>query len=224
MDVKIMFLLFMLYSFIGWLMEVTLVSVKAKKLTARGFLIGPYCPIYGTGALLITLFLSKYENDIMVLFFMSCIFGAFLEYFTSYIMEKIFHTRWWDYSDHKYNINGRISLTTTAGFGALGVILIKILDPFFLNLIEKINPKVQLVLAIVIGIIFITDVIVSFKIISNIKDVKVEGKDTTGEMNKKVKETLKNKSIFTRRLVNSFPNLRVKFKEDIKKIKENIQK
>ena len=96
MDLRILFLLFMIYSFIGWIIEVIDVAMVNRKVMDRGFLIGPYLPIFGVGAILITLILSKYSNDIFVLFIMSCFLGATLEYITSYIMEKIFNTRWWE--------------------------------------------------------------------------------------------------------------------------------
>ena len=225
MNLQVIFLLFMIYSTIGYLMEVALVSVQKKKITDRGFLIGPYCPIYGTGALLISLFLTKYTTDIPVLFVMSCLLGASLEYFTSYIMEKIFKTRWWDYSDHKYNINGRISLTTTLGFGALGVILIHYLNPFFMTIITKIPILPLNIITTIIAIIFITDIITSFNIISKIKLINQSTtKDTTEEITKKVKETLKKHSYFTKRLTEAFPNLKVNIKDTIKKIKEKSPK
>ena len=118
-DIRVYFLLFMTYAFLGWLMEVTLGLIQSKKFVNRGFLIGPYCPIYGFGGLLITFLLQKYVNDPIVLFFMALIICGILEYVTSYLMEKIFHARWWDYSNKKYNINGRVCLDTIIPFGLL---------------------------------------------------------------------------------------------------------
>ena len=79
-------------------MEVTCKSIEAKKIINRGFMIGPYCPIYGWGALAITILLKRYIDDWIVLLFMSIITCGILEYATSYVMEKLFHARWWDYS------------------------------------------------------------------------------------------------------------------------------
>ena len=88
----------MIYSIMGWIMEVTCKSIEAKKIINRGFMIGPYCPIYGWGALAITILLKRYIDDWIVLLFMSIITCGILEYATSYVMEKLFHARWWDYS------------------------------------------------------------------------------------------------------------------------------
>ena len=203
------FYIFILYSILGWFMEVVIVSSKKRKITARGFLIGPWCPIYGFGALFITLLLRKYYNDPVALFVMSFLMGTILEYITSYLMEKLFHARWWDYSNHKFQINGRVSLTTSLGFGALGVILVYILNPFFLRIIKNIPPIVFTIIMIIVLLIFITDVITSYKIISNIKISKdVDIKDLTDKYTEEVKKHLRNKSIFNRRLLNAFPHLK----------------
>lgn len=97
-DLKVYFLLFIIYAVIGWCMEVICKLIQYKKFVDRGFLIGPYCPIYGVGALLITFFLNKYVQDPVVLFVMAVVVCGILEYLTSYFMEKIYHARWWDYS------------------------------------------------------------------------------------------------------------------------------
>ncbi|MCI9084516.1 MAG: putative ABC transporter permease [Bacilli bacterium] len=225
MEIRVMFLLFILYSFLGWLMEVILVSIQTKKPTDRGFLIGPLCPIYGVGALLITILLNKYSNDLPALFIMATILGAILEYFTSYIMEKIFKTRWWDYSDKKYNINGRISLTTSIGFGILGVILIHILNPFFKNILNHFSNTAVLIISVILLIIFIIDIITSFRIISKIKIVNTnELRDSTDEITQYVRETLRKHSILTKRLVIAFPNLNIQINKDLNKMKEKHKK
>lgn len=224
MDLRVVFMLFIIYSFLGWIVDTIGAGLKEKKLVPRGFLIGPYCPIYGFGALLIIFFLSKYQNDLLALFVLACIFGASLEYFTSYIMEKMFNARWWDYSYTKYNLNGRVCVRTTVAFGLLGVVLVKYLNPFFENLIVNMPDLLLSILSIGILVLFITDVAVSFNIISNIKKVDLSGAaDSTEEITKRVKETLRSKSILNKRLVLAFPRLKVKLpKISLDKLKEDI--
>ena len=104
--------LFVIYSFLGWFYESFICSkIFQKKFINRGFLLGPYCPIYGTGAVLCNIVFSTPQDSNVFVIFISCAVGAcIIEYITSYIMEKLFNTRWWDYSKLPFNLNGRICL------------------------------------------------------------------------------------------------------------------
>lgn len=184
--------IFFIYSFCGWFMESVGGILNVKKFVNRGFLIGPYCPVYGFGVVLITLFLQKYVNDILVLYFMSLLICGTLEYFTSYIMEKIFHARWWDYHKNRFNINGRICLETLIPFGIVGTVLVKFVNPAIFKFIDKIPNNILTIILTIISILFVIDVIISFKVIfnfrKNVKKVENEVKDNTDEIVKKVKE------------------------------------
>lgn len=211
-DIRIYFLLFLIYSVVGWIMEVVLGLIKSHKFVNRGFLIGPYCPIYGTGAILITLGLQKYREDWFTLFIMAILICGLLEYVTSFLMEKIFKARWWDYSDMRFNINGRICLETLLPFGVLGLIITYISNPFFLGLLSQIPDLVLTILSSVLLVIFLVDNVISFNIIANVrkatKKVSKENiRDNTEEITKKVKEILLSKSILNKRLVHAFPKL-----------------
>ncbi len=183
--------IFFIYSFLGWCMETFGGYVKTKKLVNRGFLIGPYCPVYGVGVVLITVFLSKYVNDIPIMFFMSILICGNLEYFTSYFMEKFFNARWWDYHNKKFNINGRICLETLIPFGIAGVLLVKFVSPFFLKLIFEVNEVIRYWILGILCIIFVIDVIVSLTVIIGFKrtarQVEGEVRDNTEEISKMVK-------------------------------------
>lgn len=215
-------LLFFIYSIAGWIIEVVGKLIEKKKFINRGFLIGPYCPIYGYGSILITILLEKYTNDVIVLFFMSMVICALLEYLTSYFMEKIFHTRWWDYSRYKFNINGRICLETMIPFGLLGCFVMYVSNPFFIKLINYTPMNVMHVISIILLVIYTADNIISFNIIKNIKITAESLKDNTEEITKKVREVLYNKSASTRRIVDAFPNMQIirdKIKKKIDKLK-----
>ena len=228
-QISIYFMLFFIYSVSGWVMETTWVSFNNKRFLNRGFLIGPYCPIYGFGGLAITIFLKNYANAPIVLFLLTVIICGSIEYFTSYIMEKIFKARWWDYSHKKYNINGRICLETLIPFGLMGLFITYIYEPFILKYLNMLSDKALIVIsAICFGIILIDNVI-SLNIISNVRKTvsKINTgriKDNTEEISKKVKEILKSKSFFNKRLMEAYPNLQaiIKKKKDeiIKKAKE----
>ena len=214
------FLLFMLYSFFGWVIEMIVCTIADKKVVNRGFLIGPYCPIYGCGCLLIILLLRKYYNDGLVLFIMSVLLCSVLEYFTSYIMEKLFNARWWDYSDRKFNINGRICLETLVLFGILGLLLVYIINPFFTGLIDMMNNIVLIVVASVILVMYVVDICVSLKVISGFKKVaRTIKKDNTEEITKKVREILPEKGWLYKRLVSAF---NFKISEKIIKVAKDV--
>ena len=220
--IEIYFLLFISYAFLGWCMEVTCKFIQYKKFINRGFLIGPYCPIYGWGALAITILLKRYMEDPLVLFVMSTIICSIIEYLTSYFMEKKYHARWWDYSNKKFNINGRICLETLIPFGILGVAIMYGTNPILFKLY---NQKPQLVINILTAILFIgfiLDNIISSNIISSIN---VEGnkliKDNTEEITEKIKQVLRQKSWLHRRLINAYPGLK-DIKVKIKKVEQKI--
>ena len=215
-----LFLLFMIYSFLGWVVEVVKLSIKEKRFVNRGFLIEPLCPIYAVGAVLITWLTKKYENDVFILFILSIIICGVLEYFVSFLFEKVFKVKWWDYSDRKYNINGRITLNNLFGFGLLGLLILLILNPFFMGIIDKIPTKVIYILSTIVFGIFVLDIVVSFFITYNITIVTKEiiastPKDSTSVIKSKVFKTLR-ENYFTRRIISAFP--------DIKIIKENFIK
>lgn len=224
------FLLFMIYSILGFLSEIIFCTIIDRKLTLnRGFLIGPYCPIYGTGALCMTLFLSKYDNDPVALFVMSALVATILEYITSYIMERIFCARWWDYSNKKFHINGRVSLDNAILFGIAGIFVIFFLNPKLKHILSLLNSTVRLAIAIVLFIIFIVDLSCSTTIIFKLRtSIKEARKDMTEEISRKVHQTLQKSGYFTRRLINAFPHAITKrgahLKDFIEKQKEKIKK
>lgn len=222
------FILFLIYSIIGWIMEVIFTLFKDKTLVNRGFLIGPYCPIYGCGCVLIILLLKRYSNDFFVLFIMSMVVCSILEYLTSYIMEKLFKARWWDYSDRKFNINGRICLETMIPFGLLGCLLMYVINPFISGFISKVPKDILNPISIVLFILFVIDNIASYSIITKLHlHTNKIVMDNTEEITKKVREYVTNHSKFGRRLMKSFPNLKVlkeRYERKFEKMKKSKNK
>jgi len=219
------FLLFLMYAIIGWIAEVILAFYTHKKFINRGFLIGPYCPIYGVGVLLITWLLKRYTDSALVLFVLAMVICMVLEYLTSFVMEKLFNTRWWDYSDKRFNINGRICLETAIPFGIGGLIIMYVINPFFEGILNTFSDKAILILGISLLVVFLTDLFISLKVILRINSVDVSKyKDNTELVNKKVREYLMKYSVLTRRLMESFPNAKLKIKEIKDKITESVKK
>lgn len=218
---SILLLLFFIYSIIGWIVEVINFLIIDKKFINRGFLIGPVCPIYGCGSIFMITTLTKYLNDPIALFVMCVIECGILEYFTSYIMEKIFKTRWWDYSQKKYNINGRVCLETLLLFGIGGLAIMYVVNPIIMSAINMIPKMVLIILTTVFTTTFIIDYIVSFAIIYNFKTTaKNIKKDSTEEVTKMVRKALEQKGYFQNRLVKAFPGFESKLKVNKEKIRK----
>ena len=121
MDIEIFSLLtyFVIYSIAGWILESTVRSVIEKKIINTGFLIGPFCPIYGIGCIIILLFLERFKEQTIILFGICVLVLSTWEYFVGFILEKIFHTKYWDYSEQRFNIKGRVCLTNSICWGVL---------------------------------------------------------------------------------------------------------
>lgn len=224
--IELYFLLFITYSVIGWTMEVVGKLIELKRFVNRGFLIGPCCSIYGFGGILITLLLQYFTANPVVLFFMAILVCGVLEYLTSYFMEKLFNARWWDYSQRKFNINGRICLETLIPFGIAGTFILYIANPFIMKYINMIPELGLHIFTVVFLLIYVTDMIVSFKIILNLKEMTKEFKDNTIEISTKVKKIIRKKLFLYRRLARAFPKIQNnilydKWDEMKKKIEES---
>lgn len=224
MNLSLYFVLFLIYAFIGWTFEVILSLVTKKKFINRGFLIGPYCPIYGVGALFVILLLRNYLDRPFGLFILSMVICSIVEYTGSFLLEKIFKTSWWDYSSKKFNINGRICLETMIPFGGGCLIIMYIVNPFLMKLLNSIPLIILNIIAILLLILFIIDFIVSLRIIWNFKKISDNAKiDNTERVTEYVKnEILKRRKALYTRLINAFPNLRIIRKiEELKNGKNN---
>ena len=154
---------FLIYSFIGWTCEVIYCSIPRGLFVNRGFLNGHICPIYGFGAVFIISFLSSFKDNIVELFLLAMLLTSILEYITSVILEKLFNTKWWDYSNNKFNINGRVCLLNSTLFGLLSVILVHVVHPCIVNLIESIQVSYKVMFVYIVGIIFLIDMIFTLK-------------------------------------------------------------
>jgi uncharacterized membrane protein len=158
---SILFLAFLAYSFMGWLYESTVWAVcEKKRFINRGYLIGPYCPIYGFVSLFDWYLLYETDNPLK-LFIMAAVICCSLEYITSVLLEKLFHTRWWDYSNYPFNLNGRISLFSAVLFGFAGLVLIKIVYPYVFTHLALIPEPWLSRTADLLFLVFVSDCAVS---------------------------------------------------------------
>lgn len=159
-----------IYSFLGWCVESIYKTISERKFINSGFLYGPFCPIYGFGAVIMILLLNKLPQNIFLIFFVSMILLTMWEYLVGVLLEKIFKTKYWDYSDLKFNINGRICLKNSIYWGILGVVFTFIMHPFISNMVNKIEPTILFHINIILYIILITDMIITVNKILFIDD------------------------------------------------------
>lgn len=228
---------FMIYSFCGWLMESIYKSVLDKKIVNSGFLYGPFCPIYGIGTLIMLLFLNRFSYNIFILFVVSVIVLSIWEYIVGLGLETVFKIKYWDYSQKKFNIHGRVCLMHSIDWGVLGVLFINGIHPNVKKIIELIPSEAIKYIVLIIGAYMLIDMIISIIKIKNInlkikilKEITKTLKEKTEELkeaigdsqaSKKLKQTideLKDKQEElkvklekqTQRLRTAFPTMRLK--------------
>lgn len=214
---------FFVYAFLGYVCEVIYCSIGQKKLVNRGYLYMPVCPIYGFGAVIILLSMLPISKMWYLVFFLGILLTTTLEYLTSYIMEIIFHMRWWDYSKRKLNINGRVCLLNSLLFGGLVMIVVYGLHPLVYRLMETMGMLSIRIIDIILGIGIVVDTIFSTiknvniaKVVSKINQLTEEASDKIKEIKQsaqeklnETKEYLTNTAIALKlkELINKYPNV-----------------
>ena len=237
---------FITYSFLGWVMESIFRSISEKKIINTGFLKGPFCPIYGVGAIIMLLFLKRFSDNLTVLFIVSVVVLTIWEYLVGVLLEKLFHTKYWDYSKNKFNFQGRICLMNSIFWGILGVVFVKYIHPAIENLIEKIDVRILIFVYSILGIVILVDMITSIVKVKNIKVTLEKIEKLNNEIREKLKEEnvqyiieqlkyKRNKTILrlyknVYRLKKAFPAINTKEitevlskKVELKEIKEEIK-
>ncbi len=230
-EIFILITLFIIYSFIGWIIESTYKSVLQKKIVNSGFLAGPFCPIYGFGALIMYLSLKDVSNNILVLFSYGIVVLSVFEYVVGLFLEIVFKTKYWDYSKKKFNIQGRVCLQNSIYWGILGVVFMRLIHPGVESIIRVI-PQKYLVIAIGVGGAYIlTDTISTvvklIKINIKLKDLEKIGEEIREKIESiKVKTEHNIERIHTINKINKYGRLRnlVKAKRKILSLQELHEK
>lgn len=161
-------------SILGWVCETILCSVLQKRLVNRGFFFGPWCPIYGTGASIILILTVPFQQSPILVFLIAMLAASALEYFSGWMLEALFQTRWWDYSEHRFNLKGRICLQNALLFGVMGIISVYGLYPFMEDSFAKISTSMQVLLAAVVVVVFLLDLVRSVSAASQLGE-RIEG-------------------------------------------------
>ena len=178
---------FLTYGMLGWLVESIYMSFCNKKLTNRGFGRGPFCPIYGVGALTVFFLLRPYSENRVLLFFMGSFFATILEYLTALLMQKVFGEVWWDYNEKPFNYKGIICLESSIAWGFYTLFLVMFLQ----NTVEGIVALIPLYVGRVAGSVLIT--VFGMDFLSSFYNVKKDDMPecVTGPI-ERIKENIRN--------------------------------
>ena len=178
---------FLTYGMLGWLVESIYMSFCNKKLTNRGFGRGPFCPIYGVGALTVFFLLRPYSENRVLLFFMGSFFATILEYLTALLMQKVFGEVWWDYNEKPFNYKGIICLESSIAWGFSPLFLFMFLQ----NTVEGIVALIPLYVGRVAGSVLIT--VFGMDFLSSFYNVKKDDMPecVTGPI-ERIKENIRN--------------------------------
>lgn len=150
--------LFFIYAFMGWCAEVVYAAACTGKFINRGFLNGPICPVYGFGVLIVIYLLTPLKENLILLFIGSVILTSTLEWLTGWILEKIFHNKWWDYSDVPFNISGYICLKFSLMWGLACLLIMDVIHPVIYTFIGLIDVRIGKVLISMLLTYIIVDI------------------------------------------------------------------
>ena len=175
---------FFIYAFLGWCTEVSFAALTSGKFVNRGFLNGPVCPIYGFGAVIVLYCLEPLRNNLFWLFVGSVILTSALEWATGFVLEKLFHQRWWDYSDMPFNIGGYICPLFSILWGFACLFVVDILHPTILFLVGWIPHTLGVVLLVILFIVLVVDIVATVRTINGIN----RRLDQIDELAAKIKE------------------------------------
>jgi len=199
------FYFFIFYSFLGWLIESTFVSINTKRFINRGFLDGPFCPIYGFGSLAIILFVFPFKYHLLSFFLISILIATIIEYFTSWFFEKFLKISWWNYSNKPLNINGRICLENSIYWGIIAVLVLTFIHPSIINLSIFLSNYLGFYGVIIFLIYFIIDATDSFTSIIQFNK-NLSQKIYNIQLNNKINRLIKTFPNFKSKINNNFIN------------------
>ena len=210
-DILHLIMMFFFYSFLGWCVEVVLKYIQLHRFVNRGFYTGPVCPIYGSGAVLITLvvqWLSPLESAVGTTFAISFLLCGALEYCTSLVMEKRFHARWWDYSQKPMNLHGRVWIGNLVLFGLGGVAVVHLMNPVLLASLAGFSVVAQEIAAGILVALFAADYVLTHFMMKLIKTgVESSEADSTEALNKEIRLLLSDRNVFYRRFADAYPDV-----------------
>jgi len=190
------FFYFIIYSILGWISEVLFHLYTEKKFINRGFLNGPWCPIYGTGAITMIILLNRLPHNQILIFLAGAILASLIELVTGIILEKLFGNRWWDYSDDKFNIKGYISLKFSILWGIATLILMQFIQPTIEMFLSNFSLPSLVIIHNILLVAFVVDVTLTISSLIELKNILMELRNIASELNlQKLQDELLNNRI-----------------------------
>ncbi|HPP31787.1 MAG TPA: putative ABC transporter permease [Soehngenia sp.] len=190
------FFYFIIYSILGWISEVLFHLYTEKKFINRGFLNGPWCPIYGTGAITMIILLNRLPHNPILIFLAGAILASLIELVTGIILEKLFGNRWWDYSDDKFNIKGYISLKFSILWGIATLILMQFIQPTIEMFLSNFSLPSLVIIHNILLVAFVVDVTLTISSLIELKNILMELRNIASELNlQKLQDELLNNRI-----------------------------
>lgn len=164
---------FYFYCFFGWCFESTYVSIKSKKLVNRGFMRGPFLPLYGSGGIMMLVVSAPFQSNIVLTYLAGCVGATILEYVTGVVMESLFKVRYWDYSKKKFNFQGHICLSSTLAWGGLTILMTHFAHRLVEGVVFAIPSQVLSIMTVFLTIAISFDFALSFKAAMELKDMLI---------------------------------------------------
>lgn len=171
-----------IYSFLGWCFESVFVSLKSKKWINRGFMRGPFLPLYGSGATMMLVVSMPFADNIVLTYIAGCIGSTVLEYITGVTMETLFNVRYWDYSNRPFNFQGQICLRSTLTWGFFTVLMTRVLHWPIDWLVMSVSGRVLYYVTVFLTVYIVIDFTLSFKAALDIRDILVKMQRVKDEM------------------------------------------
>ena len=222
--------IFIIYAFLGWCTEVAYAAVDTGKFVNRGFLNGPYCPIYGCGIVIVVSILTPIKDNLFILFFGSLLLTTVLEFLTGFLLEKIFHNKWWDYSDYPFNIKGYVCLKFSLYWGLACTFVMDIIHPMIYKLISILPFVAGVIILLVIMVIFTTDIVISVLTIlklnqrlKSMDDIAKRIHNISDEIGEKVYKNVSTVMDKSEEFQTSREDFLAKIEQNVQAIKSNLE-
>ena len=173
---------FYFYSFFGWCFESVYVSIKTRRLTNRGFMRGPFLPLYGSGAIMMLVVSMPFQENLMLTYLAGCVGATILEYVTGVVMEALFKVRYWDYSNRKFQFQGHICLMSTLAWGGLTILMTSVVHAYVERMVLSVPGQALTAVTFLLTAWIFADFALSFKAAMDLRDILVKLEEAKAEL------------------------------------------